>query len=151
PETVQREDGINVPPDGYLAAVRSLRRATGALLVLDEVQCGVGRTGRGLPAQHEGLEPGVVPLAQRPAGGVPRGATPLAAQGAGARPRGGHGTTFGGNPLACAAGAVVLGELTTGGLRENAAAMGERRLTGLRSLVGRRVREARGRGLMTGV
>lgn len=150
-ETVQGEGGINVPPDGYLAAVRSLTRATGALLVLDEVQCGVGRTGRFLAAHHEGVEPDVVTLAKGLAGGVPVGATLMTEEVAAALPKGGHGTTFGGNPLACAAGAVVLEELTTGGLMENAAAMGERLLTGLRSLVGRRVREARGRGLMTGV
>lgn len=150
-EPVQGEGGVNVAPKGYLAAAREATRAAGALLVLDEVQCGSGRTGRFLASHHDGVGADAVTLAKGLAGGVPIGATLMTDEVAGALPRGGHGTTFGGNPLACAAGLVVLDELTEGGLMANAAAMGERLLAGLRSLVGPRVREARGRGLMVGL
>lgn len=150
-EPVQGEGGVNLAPSGYLAAARDATRAVGALLVLDEVQCGAGRTGRFLAAHHDGVAADVVTLAKGLAGGVPIGATLMTEEVALALPPGGHGTTFGGNPLACAAGLVVLDELTAGGLMANAAATGERLLAGLRTLVGPRVREVRGRGLMVGL
>lgn len=150
-EPVQGEGGVNVPPPGYLHLARQLTQRTGALLVLDEVQCGVGRTGTFLAAHGFGVEADIVTLAKGLAGGVPIGATLMTNEVAGAMPRGGHGSTFGGNPLACAAALAVLDELESTDLMANARAMGERLLRGLAELDSHRIRTVRGKGLMIGL
>lgn len=150
-EPVQGEGGVHVPPADYLQLARQLTRQTGALLVLDEVQCGVGRTGTFLAAHGFGVEADIVTLAKGLAGGVPIGATLMTNEVAGAMPRGGHGSTFGGNPLACAAALAVLNELQDADLMANAREMGERLMSGLAVLENPRVRTVRGKGLMVGL
>ncbi len=150
-EPIQGEGGIHVAPPGYLEQARELTSARGALLVLDEVQCGSGRTGTFLAAQALNVTPDVVTLAKGLAGGVPIGATLMTEVVASAMPRGGHGTTFGGNPLACAAGLAVLDELEHGGLLANVRELGERLASGLSAIGSPRVRDVRGRGLMVGL
>lgn len=148
-EPIQGEGGVHPAPDGYLAFAREVTAARGALLVCDEIQCGVGRTGSFLVSGE--ATPDIVTLAKGLAGGVPIGATLMTPAVADAMPRGGHGTTFGGNPLACAAGLAVLAEIEERDLLGNAAAMGGRLMAGLQALVGQRVRQVRGRGLMVGM
>lgn len=150
-EPVQGEGGVHPAPAGYLELARRLTAERGALLVCDEVQCGVGRTGAFLASRAAGVTPDIVTLAKGLAGGVPIGATLMTGAVAAAMPRGGHGSTFGGNPLACAAGLAVLDEIEERDLMPNAAAMGERLMSGLRALESPRVREVRGRGLMVGL
>ncbi len=150
-EPIQGEGGVHVAPPGYLERARDLTRTHGALLVFDEVQCGVGRTGTFLAAQGMGVVPDLVTLAKGLAGGVPIGATLMTDTVARAMPRGGHGSTFGGNPLACAAGLAVLDEIEERDLLRNATAMGERLMAGLLALNSPRVRDVRGRGLMVGM
>lgn len=150
-EPVQGEGGVHPAPPGYLQRARELTARHGALLVLDEVQCGVGRTGTFLAAHAAGVSPDVVTLAKGLAGGVPIGATLMTDAVARSMPRGGHGSTFGGNPLACAAGLAVLRELEEGHLCAHAEEMGERLMAGLRAIGSPRVREVRGRGLMVGM
>ncbi len=150
-EPIQGEGGVHPAPHGYLRLARSLTASHGALLVFDEVQCGAGRTGTFLASQADGVTPDIVTLAKGLAGGVPIGATLMTDAVARAMPRGGHGSTFGGNPLACAAALAVLDEICDRDLLANAAAMGERLMAGLRNLASPRVREVRGRGLMVGM
>ncbi len=150
-EPIQGEGGVHVAPPGYLERARELTAEHGALLVLDEVQCGSGRTGAFLTAHALNVAPDVVTLAKGLAGGVPIGATLMTEAVANAMPRGGHGTTFGGNPLACAAGLAVLDALEREDLLANAATMGERLTAGLRAVASPRVRDVRGRGLMVGM
>lgn len=107
-ETVQGEGGVIVAPPGFLAGLRSICDETGSLLLLDEVQTGVGRTGEFLGCQSAGVRPDVVALAKGLAGGVPIGAMLTSEALAGALPPGTHGSTFGGNPLACRAALAVL-------------------------------------------
>lgn len=149
-EPIQGEGGVHEAEGGYLAAARQAASAAGALLILDEVQSGCGRTGRFLASHGQDASPDVVTLAKGLAGGVPIGAVLMTESVASAMPAGGHGSTFGGNPLACAAGLVVLDELA-GGVMDNAAAMGERLQTGLTRLCGGRLRAVRGAGLMIGL
>ncbi len=150
-EPVQGEGGVHPAPEGYLALARRVTAERGALLVCDEVQCGVGRTGAFLASRAAGVTADIVTLAKGLAGGVPIGATIMADAVARAMPRGGHGSTFGGNPLACAAALAVLDEIEESDLMANAAAMGERLMAGLRAIGSERVREVRGRGLMVGL
>lgn len=150
-EPVQGEGGVHLPPPGYLELARTLTRNAGALLVLDEVQCGVGRTGTFLAAHGFGVAADIVTLAKGLAGGVPIGATLMTDEVARSMPRGGHGSTFGGNPLACAAALAVLDELTDGGLMANATARGAQLMQGLTALQSPRVRAVRGIGLMVGL
>ena len=150
-EPIQGESGINPASDDYLNLARELTSAAGALLVLDEIQTGVGRTGTFLASEPSGVEPDIVTLAKGLAGGVPIGATVMTEAVARAMPRGGHGTTFGGNPLAAAAGLAVLSEIRERGLMANAKLMGERLVAGLTAIGSDRVRHVRGRGLMVGV
>ncbi len=150
-EPVQGEGGVQPAPAGYLEFAREVTERHGALLVFDEVQCGVGRTGTFLASHAAGVTPDVVTLAKGLAGGVPIGATFMTDSVARAMPRAGHGSTFGGNPLACAAALAVLAELAERDLLTNAAVMGERLMAGLRAITSQRVREVRGRGLMVGM
>jgi acetylornithine/N-succinyldiaminopimelate aminotransferase len=152
-EPIQGEGGIVVPADGYLAGLRELCDRLGWLLMLDEIQTGMGRTGRMFAHQHAGIRPDVMTLAKGLGNGVPIGA--CLARGAAAEVfgPGSHGSTFGGNPLACRAGSVVLETLATAGLMERAADVGARMLDAFRrafkGVDG--VNQVRGRGLMIGI
>ncbi len=149
-EPVQGEGGIHVADDGYLRGLRRLCDDRGIVLVFDEIQCGFGRTGRWFTYQHAGVTPDIVTLAKGLGGGVPIGAIVARAALADAFQPGTHGTTFGGNPLACAAAAAVIRTIQEEDLVANAAAMGEYLMGGLRALARTQpaIREVRGRGLM---
>ena len=125
-EPIQGEGGVIVPPKGYLAALRALCDEHGWLLMLDEIQTGSGRTGTFFAYQGEGVLPDVVTLAKGLGNGVPIGACLARGAAADVLTAGTHGSTFGGNPLSCAAGNAVLDVLEDGTLMANAAAMGER-------------------------
>src|SRR5690606_37350745 len=150
-EPIQGESGINPATDDYLRLARELTTEAGALLIFDEIQAGVGRTGTFLASEPSGVSADIVTLAKGLAGGVPIGATLMTDEVARTMPKGGHGTTFGGNPLAAAAGLAVLNEIEERGLMANAVAMGARLVDGLTALGSERIREVRGRGLMVGV
>jgi len=151
-EPIQGEAGVVQPPPGYLRAARELTARAGALLCLDEVQTGVGRTGRMWAHEWEGIAPDLMSSAKALGAGFPIGAL-LANQEVGDHlSAGSHGSTYGGNPLACAVGLAVLRELTSGGLLERSRAVGAHlrgRLDGLRA--GGRVAAIRGQGLLLGV
>lgn len=151
-EPIQGEAGVIVPPDGYLRAARELCTENGALLVADEIQSGLGRAGYTFACEHEGVEPDVYILGKALGGGI----TPLSAVVAntdvlGVLTPGTHGSTFGGNPLACAIGREVVRILQTGELQERSRKLGEHMLTTLRDASLPAVREVRGRGLWAGV
>ena len=152
-ETVQGEGGINPVSREFLAAARELCDSTGALLVLDEIQSGMGRTGRWCAYQHYGIRPDVTTLAKPMAGGVPIGAMLCTEEAARAFTPGMHGTTFGGNPLACAVAIAVIDEIRQSGLLDQVTSTGEYFRTGLRALQTRypSIVEVRGLGLMIGV
>ncbi|MFE0581252.1 acetylornithine transaminase [Streptomyces sp. NPDC058874] len=151
-EPIQGENGVVVPPAGYLTAAREITRATGTLLVLDEVQTGIGRCGQWFEHQaHEGVEPDIVTLAKGLGGGLPIGA--LVAFGATAdllRP-GQHGTTFGGNPVACAAGLAVIDTIAAHDLLDRVKARGEQLRAGIESAEHPLVSHVRGAGLLLGI
>jgi acetylornithine/N-succinyldiaminopimelate aminotransferase len=152
-EAIQGEGGIQPARVEYLQQVRALCDRKGWLMMVDEVQCGTGRTGRWFAHQWAGIVPDVMPLAKGLASGIPVGA--VVAHGAAAEvfQPGNHGTTFGGNPLAMRAGLTTIEVMEEDGLLANAAAMGDRLMDGLRrelaDLPG--VREVRGTGLMIGI
>ena len=148
-EPIQGEAGVIVPSEGYLLAARELCEKRGALLVLDEVQTGLGRTGDWFAFQFDGVEPDVMCLAKSLAGGLPMGAC-LAKPGiAGAFEPGDHATTFGGGPVQAAAALTVLDVIEEEGLVERARVAGRRLKAGLRDVFGGN--EVRGRGLMMAV
>jgi acetylornithine/LysW-gamma-L-lysine aminotransferase len=149
-EPVQGEGGVRPCSPGYLAGALGICRERGALLVVDEVQTGFGRTGALFAVQHAGLEPDMLVLAKSIAGGMPMGAVALHAR-HGTLPPGSHGSTFGGNPLACAAAYAALRYLQDHDLPAQAAAKGEYLVERLRSLGLPKVREVRGRGLLVGL
>ena len=152
-EPIIGEGGILVPDDGYLPALRRICDSKGWLLMLDEVQTGNGRTGRYFAYQHLGIVPDVVTTAKGLANGLPIGA--CLARGAAAQTLkpGNHGSTFGGNPLACAAAHAVLDALVEDGLIERAGMLGERMLKRFRTALSgdNRVVDVRGKGLMLGI
>ncbi|MGA4847767.1 acetylornithine transaminase [Streptomyces sp. G5(2025)] len=151
-EPIQGEIGVVVPPAGYLKAAREITRATGTLLVLDEVQTGIGRTGHWFEHfAHEGVEPDIVTLAKGLGGGLPLGATVAFGAAAELFKPGHHGTTFGGNPVACAAGLAVVDTIATEGLLENTKRAGEKLRSGVESLGHRLVGHVRGAGLLLGI
>ncbi|MFF7386516.1 acetylornithine transaminase [Streptomyces griseoluteus] len=151
-EPVQGESGVVVPPPGYLKAARAITAATGALLVLDEVQTGVGRTGDWFAYQaHDGVLPDVVTLAKGLGGGLPLGATVAFGRAADLLRPGQHGTTFGGNPVACAAGLAVLDTIEDEGLLANAKRQSEALRTGIEALDHPLVDHVRGAGLLLGI
>jgi acetylornithine/N-succinyldiaminopimelate aminotransferase len=149
-EPIQGEGGVRVPPPEFLAGVRALCSRVEALFVADEVQTGIGRTGRFLAVEHNGVVPDLVTLAKGLGGGVPIGAVLARAEVAELLKPGLHGTTFGGNPLACAAGLAVMKEVEAPGFLENVEARGEQLRTGLRRLFGPG-HEVRGKGLLVGL
>src|SRR3954452_9200971 len=133
-EPVQGENGVVVPPAGYLAAAREITRATGTLLVLDEVQTGVGRTGHWFAHQADGVEPDVVTLAKGLGGGLPIGACIAFGPSAELFRPGSHGTTFGGNPVSCAAALAVIRTIAGEGLLDNVKRVGEQIRRGVEGL-----------------
>ncbi len=152
-EPIQGEGGVNVARREYLEGLRRVCTERGWLLMLDEVQCGTGRTGRWFAFQHAGVLPDVLTLAKGLASGVPIGVCLAAGPAAGVFKPGNHGSTFGGNPLACAAALATLGAIESEGLLDRAASLGETIRQGLREalagLAG--VVEIRGDGLMIGI
>jgi predicted acetylornithine/succinylornithine family transaminase len=154
-EPIQAEGGIVVASDDYLRELRALCDERGALLLFDEVQTGYGRTGTFLARERSGVWPDACSLAKGIAGGFPLGAMCVTAKMRDGLPYGSHASTFGGNPLAAAAGLATLRIFDDEGLVENAARMGEHLLEGLRALADRAslpaAREARGRGLLAGI
>lgn len=149
-ECVQGEGGVRPADADYLRHAERLCRERGALLVIDEVQTGFGRTGKYLAIEHFGIAPDVVCLAKSVAGGVPMGVVAFS-RSLGDLPKRSHTSTFGGNPLACAAGVAAIGVLLGERLVQNAAARGTELIAGLRSVRSEKVREVRGLGLMVGV
>jgi ornithine--oxo-acid transaminase len=151
-EPVQGEAGIIVPPAGYLAECAALCRSRDVLLICDEVQTGLGRTGRLLASEHEGVVPDGLILGKALGGGLlPVSAFLSRADVMGVFQPGDHGSTFGGNPLACAVALEALRVIEGEGLVEKSAALGERLLAGLGALASPLVREVRGLGLFAGV
>jgi acetylornithine/N-succinyldiaminopimelate aminotransferase len=150
-EPVLGEGGVHPAPAGYLQAARALTTDAGALLVLDEVQTGIGRLGTWFAYQQAGITPDVITLAKGLGGGLPLGACiGVGAAGELLRP-GQHGTTFGGNPVCCAAGLAVLRTIAADGLCEHAAAMGKEIAAGVEALGHPLVTEVRGSGLLLGI
>ncbi|MGA4866513.1 acetylornithine transaminase [Streptomyces lavendulocolor] len=150
-EPVQGENGVVVPPPGYLKAAREITRATGTLLVLDEVQTGIGRCGHWFEHQAHGVEPDVVTLAKGLGGGLPLGATVAFGPAAELLRPGQHGTTFGGNPVACAAGLAVIDTLAAGSALDEVKRLGERLRDGIEALDHSLVSHVRGAGLLLGI
>ncbi|MFC4505827.1 MULTISPECIES: acetylornithine transaminase [Streptomyces] len=151
-EPIQGENGVVVPPAGYLKAARAITAATGSLLVLDEVQTGVGRCGQWFEYQaHEGVLPDVVTLAKGLGGGLPLGATVAFGRAAELLQPGHHGTTFGGNPVACAAGLAVLDTIENEGLLENVKRQSEKLRDGIEGLGHPLIDFVRGAGLLLGI
>ncbi|MEU3415100.1 ornithine--oxo-acid transaminase [Streptomyces sp. NPDC006658] len=151
-EPVQGEAGVIVPDDGYLAGVRELTRRTGCLFIADEIQSGLGRTGRTLAVEHENVMPDLLLLGKALGGGiVPVSAVVARREVLGVLRPGEHGSTFGGNPLAAAVGTAVVGLLETGEFQRRAAELGVILRDGLTELVGRGVTGFRARGLWAGV
>jgi acetylornithine/N-succinyldiaminopimelate aminotransferase len=149
-EPIQGESGVMPLSEGYLRQAARLCAERGILLVADEVQCGVGRTGHFLASSRSGIRPDIVTLAKGLAGGVPVGAVLARGEAAKVLARGDHGSTFGGNPLAAAAARVVLSTLGSHGFLEQVAAKGARIIETIRSWKHPIVVEVRGVGLMIG-
>ncbi|MFE0798855.1 ornithine--oxo-acid transaminase [Streptomyces sp. NPDC058812] len=151
-EPIQGEAGVLIPDDGYLAGVRELTRRAGCLFIADEIQSGLGRTGRTLAVEHESVVPDVVLLGKALGGGiVPVSAVVGSREVLGVLHPGEHGSTFGGNPLAAAVGTAVVELLETGEFQHRAAELGAVLREGLTALVGRGVVGFRARGLWAGV
>jgi acetylornithine/succinyldiaminopimelate/putrescine aminotransferase len=153
-EPIQGEGGVNIPDDGYLPGLRKLCDEAGILLVLDEIQTGMGRTGRLWGYEHSGIEPDIMTLAKALANGVPIGATLATESVASAFTPGTHGSTFGGNPFATGVGLTVFTTLMEERLPERAAAIGRLLREQLDALRGRHPKVAtavRGRGLLVGM
>jgi LysW-gamma-L-lysine/LysW-L-ornithine aminotransferase len=150
-EVVQGEGGVHPAAEGYLAAVRDLCHERGALLILDEVQTGFGRTGWLFAHHYDGVRPDLLCLAKSIAGGMPMGAV-LLGERVGEIPPATHGSTFGGNPLACAAALATLDVLQNSDLIPRVRGLGEQVMNYLReNLSPQAARDVRGRGLMIGV
>ncbi|MBX4864906.1 ornithine--oxo-acid transaminase [Rhizobium sophorae] len=151
-EPIQGEAGVIIPPAGYFTRIRELCTANNVTLILDEIQTGLGRTGKLLAEEHEGIEADVTLIGKALSGGFyPVSAVLSNSEVLGVLKPGQHGSTFGGNPLACAVARAALKVLTEEGMIENAAVMGDYFLEGLRSIRSNIVRDVRGRGLMMAV
>ena len=152
-EPIQGEGGIHIPDDDYLPALRQLCDDSELLLVVDEVQSGNARTGRYFAYQHSDVLPDVVPTAKGLANGVPIGVCLARGIAADQLKPGNHGSTFGGNPLSCAAAIAVVNEIENHNLEARAAELGDRMLTSFRDRLGGRnnVKDIRGKGLMLAV
>ncbi|MEY9122605.1 ornithine--oxo-acid transaminase [Bradyrhizobium yuanmingense] len=151
-EPIQGEAGVVIPPAGYFTEVRELCTANNVMLVLDEIQTGLGRTGKLLAEQHEGIEADVTLLGKALSGGFyPVSAVLSNNDVLGTLRPGQHGSTFGGNPLACAVARAAMRVLVEEGMIENAARQGAHFLEGLKDIRANTIREVRGRGLMLAV
>ena len=151
-EPIQGEAGVIIPPAGYFTRIRELCTANNVTLILDEIQTGLGRTGRLLAEEHEGIEADVTLIGKALSGGFyPVSAVLSNSEVLGVLKPGQHGSTFGGNPLACAVARTALKVLTEEGMIENAAVMGDYFLEGLRSIRSNIVKDVRGRGLMMAI
>lgn len=153
-EAIQGEGGVNVPDADYLPKVRALCDKYNALLICDEIQCGMGRTGTFFGYQQFGIKADIATLAKGLAGGVPIGAFLATDKVASAFHAGDHGSTFGGNPLACAASCVVLDELLHGNLMQNATEVGnylKAKLEAYKAKYPKLIKEVRGVGLILGM
>ena len=152
-EPIQGESGIHVPPDGFLQEVRKICDENEILLIFDEIQSGLGRTGRMWASEHWETVPDIMCLAKGIAGGVPMGVTLVKPDILSVMKKGEHSSTFGGNPVSCAAGTATIQALTQDNLLSNAEMMGEKLFQGLTELKSKHsiIREVRGKGLMIGV
>jgi len=152
-EPIQGESGVQMAPPGYLKAIRERCTRHAWLLMLDEIQTGIGRTGQWFAFQHEGIVPDVMTLAKGLGNGIPIGACLARGKAADLFTPGSHGSTFGGNPLACRVGCTVLEIIEEQGLLENAKLQGERLLARLRIELADdpNILEIRGQGLMIGI
>jgi len=152
-EPIQGESGINVAPDGFLQDVRKLCDERGILLIFDEIQAGLGRTGKMWASDHWNTIPDIMCLAKGIAGGVPMSTTLTRPDILAAMSKGEHSSTFGGNPLSCAAGIATIQALTQDGLVDNAARVGKIFMDGLEKLKAKHpiIRDVRGKGMMIGV
>jgi len=150
-EPIMGEGGVVVPPDGYLAAAREITSRHGALLAVDEVQTGVGRTGDFFAHQHDGITPDIVTLAKGLGAGLPIGACLAAGPAAGLLTPGLHGSTFGGNPVCAAAACAVMRVIAEEDLLNRAAVLGKTLQQGIESLNHPLVDHVRGRGLLCGI
>ncbi|MER5953190.1 ornithine--oxo-acid transaminase [Streptomyces sp. NPDC056210] len=151
-EPIQGEAGVVIPDDGYLTGVRDLTRRAGCLFIADEIQSGLGRTGRTLAVDHEAVRPDMLLLGKALGGGiVPVSAVVAGRDVLGVLRPGEHGSTFGGNPLSAAVGSAVVDLLATGEFQRRAADLGELLRSGLEALTGKGVTGFRARGLWAGV
>jgi len=151
-EPIQGEAGVIIPPDGYLREAKALCEKNDTVLILDEIQTGLGRTGKLLAEEHEGIEADLTLIGKALSGGFyPISAVLSNTEVMSVLQPGEHGSTFGGNPLACAVARTALRVLIEEGMIENAAAMGAYFLEGLQQIKSDRIAEVRGRGLMIGV
>jgi acetylornithine/LysW-gamma-L-lysine aminotransferase len=149
-EVVQGEGGVYPGTEEFLVGTQALCNERGALFIVDEIQTGVGRTGKLWANAHYGLRPDLMTIAKSIAGGLPMGAT-LIGERVGEIPGHVHGSTFGGNPLVCAAALATIHAMEAEQLPQRAAALGARLMDGLRSLTSSAIREVRGMGLMVGL
>lgn len=149
-EVLQGEGGVNPASPDYLQGVQELCRDQGALFIVDEVQTGFGRTGRMFACQYYELEPDLMCVAKAMAGGVPMGAVLLGPR-VGELPKKVHGSTFGGNPLSCAAALATIEVIESEDLPRRAARLGQQLMAGLRAIDSPVIREVRGLGLMVGL
>jgi ornithine--oxo-acid transaminase len=151
-EPIQGEAGVLIPPPGYFKRVRELCTEHRVTLIIDEIQTGLGRTGKLLAEEHEGIEADVTLVGKALSGGFyPVSAVLSNTEVLGVLQPGEHGSTFGGNPLACAVARTALRVLVEEGMIENAERMGARFMAGLNAIRSNAVREVRGRGLMLAV
>ena len=150
-EPIKGETGVVPLPEGYLRTARELTAAAGALLIVDEIQTGIGRTGDWFAYQHEGVTPDAVTMAKGIAGGVPLGALVTFGAASGLFQRGDHGSTFGGNPFSTTIANAVLEEIERADLLANAARRGPQIAEVIRGIGSPHVVEVRGRGLLIGV
>jgi ornithine--oxo-acid transaminase len=151
-EPIQGEAGVIIPPEGYLGEVKEICNRHNVTLIFDEIQTGLGRTGKLLADRHEDAEPDVTLIGKALSGGFyPISAVLSNSEVLGVLRPGEHGSTFGGNPLACAVARMALRVLVDEGMVENSAEMGEYFLQGLKQIAGPLVKEVRGKGLMIGI
>lgn len=153
-ESIQGEGGVNVVSEEFVKTLKELKNRFGFLVIADEIQSGIGRTGKFFAYEHFGIEPDIVAIAKAIGGGLPLGAFLGTETVADAFTYGVHGTTFGGNPVACAAGIAVMEEVTAGGLMKQAGAIGDRLKAAFEQMkkeFPRLIREIRGYGCMLGI